>query len=99
MTNVLVRHTVEDYEKWKPHFDDHASTREEYGEGGYRLFRVSDDPEELVILFEWDSAENARSFLEDSDLQDVMTEAGVVGEPEVHILDEIEARTPGQSAA
>ena len=94
MANILVKHTVEDYDAWKPHYDDDASAREAHGERGYRLFHVSGEPNEIVMVFEWDSAENAREFLESSDLREVMEEAGVVGEPEIYFLDEIEAKTP-----
>lgn len=93
MVNVLIRHTVSDYDAWKTHFDEHASTRREHGSQGYSLFSVSEEPNELVILFDWDSVENAQRFLDSSDLRDVMTEAGVVGEPEIRFLDEIESKT------
>jgi hypothetical protein len=35
---LLVDHTVEDYDEWKPYFDDHASTRAESGSHGGKLF-------------------------------------------------------------
>lgn len=93
VTTLLVKHTVEDYETWKTHFDDHASTREEYGERGYRLFRLSEDPNELVTLWEWESAESVQEFMEESDVREAMDESGVVGEPEMYFLEEIEDRT------
>ena len=99
MTQILVRHTVEDYEAWKPHFDEHDGTREEYGQRGYRLHRSAEDPDDLVMLFDWDSPETARRFLEDSDLEAVMGEAGVVGEPQIAFLEEIESREVGKPAA
>lgn len=99
MANVLIRHSIEDYDAWKSAFDAHASTRMEFGSQGYRLFRSSEDPNELVMLFEWDSVENAHRFLEESDLRDVMQEAGVVGEPAIQFIDEIEAKTPEKAPA
>ncbi|WP_254535141.1 antibiotic biosynthesis monooxygenase [Halomarina litorea] len=99
MVNVLIRHTVEDYERWKPYFDDHAGVRAEGGERGYRLFRTFEDPNEVVILFEWDTGDNARAFLESEDLRERMHEAGVLGTPEVAILDELEAKTAGEPVA
>lgn len=93
MASVLIKHTVEDYDSWKPVFDDHATTRMEYGSKGYRLLKGSETDDEIVLLFEWDSAENARRFLEESDVKDVMERGGVVGEPEIHFLEEIEAKS------
>lgn len=99
MVYILIEHAVEDYETWKPYFEDHDDTREEYGQTGYRLFRGAEDQNDLSILFEWDSMENAQAFLEESDVRDLMEEAGVVGEPEITFLDEVEARMPGRSMA
>lgn len=99
MVCVLVEHAVEDYETWKEHFDEHASTREEFGEQGYRLFCGTNDPNEVCVLLEWDSAENARSFMADSDVREVMEIAGVIGEPEIRFLDEMETRAPGRPTA
>lgn len=93
MVRVLLRHSVEDYDTWKSHFDEHESTRKEHGEEGYQLLRETDDPNDLVMLFNWDSTENARGFLDSSDLRDTMAEAGVVGEPEISFLDEIESQS------
>jgi len=39
MPHLLVRHRVEDYARWRPIFDDHASFREEYGSNGGQVFR------------------------------------------------------------
>lgn len=99
MIHILIKHTVEDYDTWKPIFDEHASTRMEYGSQGYRLFHVSEDPNELVLLFEYDSAENVQKLLEESDLREVMEKAGMVGEPEIYFLNEIESKSPEQLAA
>src|SRR5215208_4517756 len=60
MPYLLVRHKVEDYERWKPGFEEHGATRKESGSKGVRLFRSADDPNETVILLEWDDLENAR---------------------------------------
>ena len=99
MVYFMLRHTVEDYDSWKPVFDNHASVRIEHGSKGYRLFNVAEEPNDIVILFEWESAENARAFIDESDLSEVMEDAGVVGEPEFYFLDEIEAKTPELAAA
>jgi quinol monooxygenase YgiN len=98
MATVLIRHTVEDFDEWKPGFDAHADTRTEYGSEGYRLFTVDGDRNEVVALFEWDSTANAKRFFEESDVKERMDELGVVGEPEVLFLDEIEASMPEQPA-
>jgi heme-degrading monooxygenase HmoA len=90
---MLIRHKVKDYAKWKPVYDDHASARKEAGSKGARLFRKANDPDELVILFEWDSLDNARKFAKSEDLKKRMQEAGVSDQPDIYFLEEIE-QTP-----
>jgi heme-degrading monooxygenase HmoA len=73
MPYLLVRHKVEDYERWKPVFDhDHGATRERSGSKGGWILRNVEDPNELVILLEWDSLENARRFANADDLREAM---------------------------
>lgn len=90
MPYMLVRHKVKDYAKWKPIYDGHAATRKEAGSKGARLFRKASDPDELLILFEWDSLDNARKFAKSEDLKKRMQEAGVSDQPDIYFLEEIE---------
>ena len=90
MPDVLVRHKVEDYATWKPIFDEHGATRKAGGSKGGHLFRSADDPNELVILFEWDDLEKARQFVQSEDLREAMQRAGVADQPDIYFLDKIE---------
>lgn len=89
MPYLLIRHTVENYSAWRPAFDDHASIREAAGCLGGQLFHVADDRTEVVVLFEWDSLENARAFAESADLAERMRWVGVVGDPEFTFLEKL----------
>jgi heme-degrading monooxygenase HmoA len=91
MPYLLVRHKVEDYERWKPVFDhDHGATRKRSGSKGGWILRNALDPNELVILLEWDSSENARHFLNADETREAMQRAGVTDEPDVYFLEEVE---------
>ncbi len=90
MPYVLIRHKVTDYNKWKPVFDEHAATRRASGSQGGHLFRSADDPNELVILFEWNDLEAARQFVQTEDLREAMEKAGVADQPDMFFLDEVE---------
>ncbi len=87
MAHMLVRHTVENYARWKPVFDQQAGTREEAGSKGGFIFRNAEDPNDIFILLEWESLESARKFFQSPSVGEVMEEAGVAGEPEVWYLD------------
>ena len=91
MPYLLVRHKVEDYERWKPAFDhDHGATRKRSGSKGGWILRNAFDPNELVILLEWDSSENARLFVNADETREAMQRAGVTDEPDVYFLEEVE---------
>jgi heme-degrading monooxygenase HmoA len=87
---MFVRHNVEDYERWKPVFEEHGSTRRESGSKGVRLFRNADSPNETVILLEWDDLEKARRFAQSENLRETMERAGVADEPDIYFLEEVD---------
>ena len=50
----------------------------------------ADDPNEVVILFEWDTLENARSFAESQETREAMKRGGLTGPLELGFLEEVE---------
>jgi heme-degrading monooxygenase HmoA len=86
MPYLLVRHKVTDYEQWKSVFDAHSLTRQANGSRGGQLFRNASDPNELVVLLEWDVLEKARQFAQSEELREVLRRAGVVGQPSISFL-------------
>jgi heme-degrading monooxygenase HmoA len=90
MVYVLIRHKVGDYDKWKSVFDEHLTFRKAGGEKGGRLFRNIDNPSEVIVIFKWDTIENARKFMESEDLKKAMQKAGVADKPDIYFLEEVE---------
>ena len=90
MTYLLVRHKDKDCEKWKKVSDEHSATRKTSGSKGGRLFRNADNPNEMVVIFEWDNLEKAKKFAQSEDLKKTMQQAGVIDKPDVYFLEEIE---------
>jgi heme-degrading monooxygenase HmoA len=82
----MVRHQVEDYPRWRTAFDDHEDFRKESGEKSARVFQSSDDPNDVLLVFGWESEESGRRFLDSDNLKEAMQKAGVIGKPEVHFL-------------
>jgi heme-degrading monooxygenase HmoA len=89
MSHLLVKHTVKDYATWRPIFDGHAAARKAAGARGTRLFRSSENPNEITILFEWDDPKRARQFFQAPELREVMERGGVIGQPDAHFLEEV----------
>ena len=90
MPYILVRHKVADYARWKPIFDEHGAMRKAGGCKGGQLFRSATDPNELVILLQWDDLEKARQFVQSQDLREAMQRAGVVDKPDIFFLEGVE---------
>jgi heme-degrading monooxygenase HmoA len=86
MPYLLIKNTVQDYSKWKPVFDQHGAARKAAGSKGAQVFLGAQNPNEVMVLLEWDTLENARKFTASPDLRQVMQNAGVVGMPEISFL-------------
>jgi hypothetical protein len=89
MAYVIIKHKVADYARWKPLFDADGANRQAGGSRGGQLFRSADDPNEVIILLEWD-LERDHQFRQREGLQAKMQEAGVLGPPGFSFLEEIE---------
>jgi hypothetical protein len=60
MAFFLTRLKVGDYEAWKPMFDEDGPGARRSAKG-HRIFRSVDDPGEVFILVEFDSADDAKA--------------------------------------
>ena len=69
-------------------FDDHAALRSKNGSKGGKIFRSSNDPNEVFVLLEWDSFENAQKFAQSDQTKEAMKNAGVVGMPAIYFVEE-----------
>lgn len=90
MPYALIRHKVEDFERWKSVFDEDAENRVASGSKGGYLFRNADEPNEILVLFEWDELEKVRQYGQTEELREKMQEAGVADRPDFYFLEEVE---------
>jgi hypothetical protein len=90
MPYVLLQHTVANYEEFKAIYDADTRYRKRRGSHGGRLFRSTDDPNFLVMLFEWDTLEKAHRFATSAELEDAMRFASATGDWKLTVLEEIE---------
>ena len=88
MVFLLVRHKVEDYEKFRVVYDEAQGIAESFGQVTSRAFQELDDPNMVTVLAEFNTEENVKKFMESLELKEAMKKAGVAGEPEIHFLKE-----------
>ena len=93
MAFVLVRHKVKDFAKWKPIFDENGAMRKKAGSKGARVLRNANDPDELVVITEWENLKSARAFAESPDLRVAMEQAGIADKPDMFFLEEIDKQS------
>ena len=90
MPTVLIRHHVTNFDAWKAVFDEDEVARRANGSRGGRLFLSSSDPNEVLILLEWDDLDRARLFADSDDLREAMDRAGVTDRPEIWFLEDVD---------
>lgn len=88
MPALLIRHKVTDYAIWRSAFDKQEATRRAHGCQLGLLFRNATDPNEVLILLEWDSLERAWLFAQSDDLREELLRAEVTDEPNLWFLGE-----------
>jgi heme-degrading monooxygenase HmoA len=90
MVAVIVRHRVNDFDTWKPVFDEHGAVRRSHGALGHQLFRSTADPSEQIIVNLFADAAGAQAFMSDPSLPDAMQRGGVEGQPDVYVCEQVE---------
>ncbi len=89
MAYVLIEHRVGDFETFKQVYLSDAQRRERLGSRGGHVFRVADDPDNVVVVLEWESVEAARDFAGSLELEQAMEwSASNVSTPRVTVLDD-----------
>ena len=80
---VRVGHKVKDFNAWLTVFDrEGKETRKANGLIDRALSRNIDDPSMIYITFAIADMEKAKARMNDPELKKIMTEAGVIGQPE-----------------
>ena len=93
MTKVIVQHQVADYDRWYPVFTEHEAVRRQHGATGHSIGRAVADRNSVVIVNDFATLAGAQAFGQDPSLPDAMARGGVVGAPQVWIVEEADAKT------
>jgi hypothetical protein len=93
MATLLARFKVQDYDKWRQVFESKAELRKSAGCSGTHIFYNADDKNDVTVNFQWDTAENAKTFLSGDAARAAMQEAGVIGGPDAWVVED-GGRTP-----
>ena len=94
-TYLLDGGAVADDDEWKSVFDANRGVRERYGIRSRQLFRSTDDPNAVVILFEFDDRTDADARVESFETGEMREKAAESGltEFEVTYLERVEEQS------
>lgn len=56
---------------------------------GGKVFRSADEPNDLFVLLEINSIENAKKFVSSDATKEAMKNAGVIGMPSIYFVEEV----------
>ena len=80
---VVIRHTVADYNVWKPFFDADSTNRNAAGLHLLGLSRGIENQNEVEIPFMIEDVQKAKAFTTNPVLKDVMQKGGVTSAPSI----------------
>jgi hypothetical protein len=78
LIHLLCRNRVSDYDRWKAVFDSHADAHRAAGLVLRKLWRSTEDPDEVFFLFSVESVARAREFMNAPDSAAAGPAAGVL---------------------
>ena len=88
---VRVGHKVKDFDAWLKVYDaEGKETRMAHGLVDRAISRSIDDPKMVYVTFAISDLEKAKARLKDPALQKIMTDAGVIGKPEITFYNAVE---------
>lgn len=89
MVKVILTHEVKNVAEWKKGFDAGESLRAKAGVKTLGVYTSVQNPNHVTISTEFPSVEAVNGFMANPQLKADMEKAGVVGAPEVKILNKL----------
>jgi hypothetical protein len=77
MATTFVLHRVADYDAWRRVYDGVAELQRQGGVTADAVYRAEGDPENVLVMHRFASAEQAHAFFENADLRQALVDAGV----------------------
>ncbi len=88
MARMFARHPVSDFEKWHQAYKDVANFQKENGVTAEAVFQNADDPNDVTVIHDFATVDEAKAFASNDELKSIMQNAGVAGPPTIWITTE-----------
>ena len=83
MATLFVRHNVADFAQSKKAYDDFDAERKSMGVTGDGVYQADGAANDVTVYHEFATMDAAKAFADSPRLREVMTSAGVQGEPNI----------------
>ena len=80
---MFARHEVADYAAWRNVYNNLAPTQKKMGIYSKAVYQSSDNPNEVTVIHDFHSMEEAKAFAASPELKSAMEKAGVKGAPQI----------------
>ena len=86
MPKCAVELQIGDYDHWRQSYDRGHTARANAGFSNARVFHNVDNPSEILVVGDAESADKIHAFMADPAQRERMQSGGVQGEPKVHVI-------------
>jgi quinol monooxygenase YgiN len=85
-------HKVKNFDLWLKFFksQESAKERQKGGEKSYRILRTIDDPNQLILINEWEEMGKLQEFAQSEHLKEMQKKSGVVEPPVIYVSEMVE---------
>jgi hypothetical protein len=90
MTILRIEHPVPDFERWKQAFDSDPVGRTQSGVSRYRILRLADDPNYVMIDLEFDDPDKASDVL--ARLRELWSRVDVMRDAQARLVEVVESK-------
>jgi len=83
---MFVRHQVADYASWRKVDNDFVPTQMKMGVIFRAVFQSTDDPNDVTVILDFPSADQAKAFAVSPEFKTEMQNAGVKSTPQIWVV-------------
>ena len=87
MAITLILHRVNDFDAFLEVYDSVAPMQAAGGVISESVHQMAGDPDNVLVIHEFESMETARAFFANPDLKEAMVRGGVKGEPRIEFFE------------
>ncbi len=87
MIHLFVRHDVTNYEEWCFAYDRFWRDSDAYGAPVRAVYQSIDNPNDITVEHIFENLDDARTLVASDDLAQAMTDAGILGTPQIWLTE------------